>query len=206
MPMRKKKEMTEEVPAESAQAPVPMEAPGEAPVEPHKVTHRHHHVKPVKAAPAPQESIKMLAVALLGVLVIILAFYFLTGAGFAPGSKVTPDQFKDLLISSQKIYIVMDVRGVQSDITRGNILQCGVDFSSSTFLGSKKEVVPLSIGDKECFSPEGSKTPKECTDMLKDGLTIDIQQGSGGAEYYSNGMVVAIGPEYKVGSCGINMN
>jgi hypothetical protein len=215
--MRKKKEIpVEGKPVESPGAAQEPAAPKIAQQSPEKAGSQkpdgipHHklradHAKATK--PAPSDKSKTYAVVALAVLVVLLAFYFLVfaGAAFVPGNEVSNDSFKDLLISAQKVYIVMDVRGAQDAATRGNILQCGVDFSASTFLGSKKEVIPFSIGDNECFGPEGSKPINTCISQLKDGLTIDVRQGPGGVKYYSNGMVVLVGSNYTVGGCGLKL-
>lgn len=154
-----------------------------------------------------QDRVKTMAVAVLALLVIILAFYLFvfSPTTFVPGQSVSLDQFKGILTSAQTVYIVMDVRGVQDDTTRGNVMQCGVDFSASTFLGSKKNVIPFSFGDTSCFGPQGNSSLSSCASQLSGGTTIYIKGGAPAVQYYSNGMVVSIGKDYKLGGCSITM-
>jgi hypothetical protein len=185
----------------------PAEADPPAPVAAEASSPQPSSSKPIESKPAQAASsdrLKLFAVALLAVLVILVACYLfvLSGSTFVPGDEVTVEQFKDILISAQKVYIIMDARGVQSNYTRGNIMQCGVDFSSSTFLGGKT-VVPFSFMDNECFGASGSRPLGECASELKTGLTIHIREGPPGVMYYSNGMVVMVGPDYKLGGCAI---
>ncbi len=148
---------------------------------------------------------KYVAVFILAVLVIIFAvFYFISSStDFVPGQSVTPAQFQNELVSAGKVFILMDVRGAQNASVRGSIMQCGVDFAESTYLGSKN-VSPLSFDNKECTDANGTRPLSECASELKDGITIDIRAGQPAVRYFSNGMLVTVGPEYTLGSCGIN--
>jgi len=154
--------------------------------------------------------LKVAAIALLGVLVLVLAYYFLvlSSPTFVPGSEIDVETFKGLFASASRVYIVMDIRGISNESLRGSIMQCGVDFAGSTPMGGK-EVIPMSFTDTECTLPpvnktdNGIRTLKECASALRGGLTIQIKEGPGGAKYYSNGMVVFVGPGYKLGTCGM---
>jgi hypothetical protein len=150
------------------------------------------------------DRLKWVAVLILAALVVILAafFYISSQSDFIPGQNVSADQFKGLLVSAQKVYIVMDIRGVQNSTLRGNIMQCGVDFASSTFLGSKT-VIPMSFDSTQCIDADGTHPLSKCAAELKDGIAIDIRGGQPAVRYFSNGMLVTIGPEYKLGACGI---
>jgi hypothetical protein len=141
--------------------------------------------------------------ALLGA-VIFLAYYFISlpENSFVPGAEVDADTFKGIFFDAPSVFIVMDVRGAGSDAISSNILQCGVDFAASSGMGGKS-VTPISFGPDGCVAPDGEHPPKECFAMLKNGVTIYVKEGLGGAKYYSNGMVVSVGPDYSVGTCGI---
>jgi len=136
--------------------------------------------------------------------VLFLAYYFmaLSENSFVPGIEVDAETFKGIFTHSTNVFIVMDVRGASNTATANNILQCGVDFAASSGMGGK-EVTPISFGNDGCVTPDGFRKPKECFAMLKDGTTIYVRDGPGGAKYYSNGMVVFVGPEYALGTCGI---
>ncbi len=138
--------------------------------------------------------------------VLFLAYYFLAlnENSFVPGTEVDAETFKGIFTHSTNVFIVMDVRGASNTAVANNILQCGVDFAASSGMGGK-EVTPISFGNDGCVTPDGFRKPKECFAMLKDGTTIYVREGPGGAKYYSNGMVVFVGPEYSLGTCGIKV-
>lgn len=150
-------------------------------------------------------SMKTLAVALLFVLVLALAYSILSQPGFVPGTEVDQETFKDIFIGSEKVFIVMDVRGARDSTTSNNVLQCGVDFAASSGMGGK-DVMPFSFGMDGCVAADGPHTVKECFDMMQGGVTIYVRDGPGGAKYYTNGMVVSVGSDYSVGTCGISWN
>ncbi len=135
---------------------------------------------------------------------LFLAYYFITMPenAFVPGSDVDAETFKNIFLHSQNVFIVMDVRGVTDDAVSNNVLQCGVDFASSSGMGGKV-VTPISFGNDGCVAPDGVHKAKDCFAMLKDGVTIYVKEGQGGVKYYSNGMVVTVGREYVLGTCGI---
>ncbi|MFN7990635.1 MAG: hypothetical protein U0R44_00600 [Candidatus Micrarchaeia archaeon] len=158
-----------------------------------------------KAGKSPGGSgIKTAAVVLLAIVFIALAYYFLTSSEsrFVPSSEVDAETFKGIFANATKVFIVMDVRGASSDKARTSILQCGVDFASSSGMGGKT-VTPISFGNDGCVAPDGKKDDKQCFAMLKDGITVYVVQGTSGTRYYSNGMVVTVSEDYAVGTCGI---
>jgi hypothetical protein len=136
--------------------------------------------------------------------VLFLAYYFITlsANSFVPGTDVDAETFKGIFTHSENVFIVMDVRGASNAAVANNVLQCGVDFAASSGMGGKT-VTPMSFGNDGCVVPDGYHKPGECFAMLKNGVTIYIKEGPGGAKYYSNGMVVLVGPEYALGTCGI---
>lgn len=149
-------------------------------------------------------AMKTVAVAVLFVIVIGLAYYFLSSSDsrFIPSSGVDAETFKGIFAAATKVYIVMDVRGASNDKASTNVLQCGVDFAASSGMGGKT-VTPMSLSNDGCIAPDGKKDPKQCFSMLKDGITIYVTEGTSGTKYYSNGMVVTVGQDYVVGTCGI---
>ncbi len=166
------------------------------------------------AAPAEKEpvqkkgsALKTVAVVLLLVIALALAYYFLNQSSnaFTPGTSVDAETFKGIFESAANIFIVMDVRGVKDQKVSDNVLQCGVDFAGSSGMGGKS-VTYFSLADDGCTAPDGKRDPQDCFSMLKNGLTIYVKQGPGGASYYSNGMVVTVGSNYTLGSCSITRN
>jgi hypothetical protein len=147
------------------------------------------------------------AILILAFAVLALAYYFYTlpTVSFAPGDPVDAETFAKSLANSTTVFVVIDLRGVQSPIERGSVMQCGIDFAGSTGIGDK-QVIPLSF-DSDCIGATGSRPISECTAMLKDGLTILVRGApagaSPGASYYSNGMVVLVGSNYTQGICSI---
>ncbi|MEW6722761.1 MAG: hypothetical protein AB1324_05865 [Candidatus Micrarchaeota archaeon] len=182
MPPKKKK--SEEVPAET-------KMPAEAPEKP--------------AKPQAGGGLKMAAVGALFVIALALAIYFillLPGTSFVPGTAVDAETFKGIFANASKVYIIMDVRGAPDSATSQNVIQCGIDFAASSGMGGKV-VTPMSFGSEGCVAPDGPRPIKECVSLLSDGVTVYVREGPGGATYHSNGMVVTVGREYSLGTCGI---
>ncbi len=173
---------------------------------------------PEEARPAPEEQppepeqgkdsggmLKTLAIAVLVLAVLALAVYIIfirPSQGFVPGSSVDSETFLQLFEEADMIYIFMDVRGVADDDVRRNILQCGVDFAGSSGMGPK-DVTYFSIGEQGCVTPEGAKSDEYCFSQLTNGITIYVQKGET-TSYYSNGVVVGVGKDYPIGTCGIH--
>ena len=158
---------------------------------------------PAKRNTQSGSSVKMAAIAFLLIAALVLAYYFLSQSlSFASGPQVSAESFKDLFRNATNVYIVMDVRGAPDDAVQKNILQCGVDFAASNGMGGKT-VTPLSFDKGGCVAPDGMHEIKDCFAMLKGGLTVYVKEGNGGATYYSNGMIVGVGPVYTLGTCSI---
>ncbi len=162
--------------------------------------------EPPIAAPKPGMSndlLKIAAVVLLALFVLVIAWYFLRSSAttFVPGSGVDAGTFKDIFSSASRVYIVMDVRGVTDANTSRNILQCGVDFAGSSGMGGKN-VSYISMSNSGCVQDYGSYTLDYCISQLKNGIVIYVKEGTS-SSYYSNALVVGVGPQYAVGSCAI---
>jgi hypothetical protein len=185
--MPRKKKPKEEIPAEEMQAEVKTEVAAPKAPEPKVETPKH------------------LALAGLIVLALALAYYFLgtSDTSFVPGSSVDAETFKNKFEEASRVFIVMDIRGVGDQTVSNNILQCGVDFAGSTGLGPKNATY-ISVDSSGCVAPDGRHEAKECFSWLKNGITIYIKQGDSGAKYYSNGLVVNVGKDYALGTCGIH--
>ncbi|MFH1785087.1 MAG: hypothetical protein ABH842_01540 [Candidatus Micrarchaeota archaeon] len=148
--------------------------------------------------------LKLVAVAILFLISVYLALYFITGSQFIPGTEITQDEFKDVFSSADTVYIVMDVRQIVDATTSNGVLQCGVDFAASNGMGGKT-VIPLSISDDGCIIQSGATPTNDCISMLKGGSTIYVKGGTEQTKYYSNGMVVSVSGNYTLGTCGIKV-
>lgn len=160
---------------------------------------------------------KLAVTVALAFIVLYLAYSFFLAPPASLGIVVDADTFKGTLASSDRVFIVMDVRGVTDPATRDNVIQCGVDFAASSAIGGKNRTIfSFSNGDEAsplpflsglsqtCISTEGERPIQGCLDELGNGVTILVTGGQEGAEYYSHGMVVRVGRNYTVGTCGIH--
>lgn len=147
---------------------------------------------------------KYLFIAALLIAVAVLAYYFILQPRdqFIPGAAVDKTTFLNNFAAAQHVYIVMDVRGVDDDLLRKNVLQCGVDFAASSGVATKNATY-YSIGDAGCVTMEGSKTPEYCFSEARRGMAIYIKEGNV-STYYSNGISVGVDDTYELGTCGIH--
>ncbi|MBD3210852.1 hypothetical protein GF318_05715 [Candidatus Micrarchaeota archaeon] len=162
-----------------------------------------------EAAPEkpPQDEsggLKMLAIGILAILAIAFAYFFLNMSSFmfVAGEGVEEQEFKDIFSSAENIFVVMDVRGLPNGSTKQNILQCGVDFSGSSGMAGKN-VMYYSLDDEGCITPDGLTENRYCFEQLENGITIYVTEGTR-TTLHENGMVVGIGSDYAIGTCGIH--
>ena len=175
----------------------------EAPL-PETISEPVKEAAPVKKRAPRSDFPRVVGVIVLLAVSVFFAYYFLfSDAMFVPGSEVDVETFKDIFDSSEKVFIFMDVRGVDNAYTSTNILQCGVDFAASSGMAGK-DVTYFSLADDGCIAPDGSHPDSYCFEQLENGITIYVKGGPGGASYYTNGMVVTVGPQYDMGTCGIH--
>jgi hypothetical protein len=164
---------------------------------------------PVEMPEKKQGGLKNVLIAVVVIAVLAVAYYIfvLPRGQFVRGSVVDEQTFLNNFQDAENIYIVTDIRGVQEQQARRNIMQCSTDFAFSPIMGSKK-VTLISLGDQGCiYASNGSadtKTYDECFAMLPDGFTIYVEEGSE-YQFYSNGVVVGINETYTDGTCGIHM-
>ena len=122
------------------------------------------------------------------------------------------EDFAESVSSASEIYMVMDLRGAPEGKARTNIMQCAVDFSSSTAIGGTP---------KRIYSIES-----ECIKSLDDGTTVTVpleecladidaaRDAPGKAIFYirkandtmifANELVVGVGDDYPQAGCGIS--
>jgi hypothetical protein len=149
------------------------------------------------------DKIKVAGVALLGVIAIAMALYFLLlpNDRFNPGAQVDQGTFADIFWNSTDVVILSDVRGVDDATNSRNILQCQVDFASSSGMGGKN-VTYLSIGADGCYAVDGKHPDTYCFQQGSKAVSIYIHQGNT-TSFYSNGMTVGVDANYTFGTCGI---
>ena len=150
---------------------------------------------------------KTIAVLVLVLAVFYFAFTTLQKQTFHFGKEITGNQFAAAFASAQKVNIFMDVQGLEADdVLRKNVIQCGVDFSGSSGMGGKN-VSYFSVDSASCVSYAGNSSSKtglnDCYAKVSSGLTIYVASGNS-TKFYDNAMLVGIGKNYTLGSCGIN--
>jgi hypothetical protein len=158
-----------------------------------------------KDVPEKGSGLKTIALAILFVVVATFAVYVLfvqPAEKFVPGSEVDSATFLQIFDSTENVYIFMDVRGVTDPKVKHSVLQCGVDFAASSGMGPKNASY-FSLGDEGCITPKGSSEEAYCFNELRKGVTIYIHEGST-TSYHSNGILVGVGSNYSLGTCGIH--
>ncbi len=153
----------------------------------------------------------------IAVLFIVFAVIVLAYITFFPqsqpatierGEEVDRETFLSLLSNADKIYIVMDIRGATNGSVSTNIMQCGIDFSSSRPL-AVKNVTYISMNESHCFVGElgesakvETTTPADCMAIVKDGISLYVEEGFE-TRYYSKAAVIGVNEYYEVGTCSI---
>ncbi|MFH1222199.1 MAG: hypothetical protein V1492_03885 [Candidatus Micrarchaeota archaeon] len=126
---------------------------------------------------------------------------------FNKGAKINQETFLSLLSEAKKIYVVMDIRNVSSNLTSRNILECGVDFAGSSGLANRN-VIYLSMENERCVAASltgfnKTTTNADCMDMINsDGMSLYVQQGNETA-YYNRAAIIGVGEGYVLGTCSI---
>ena len=148
---------------------------------------------------------KLALVGILTVLAVGMGIYFLKlgqqESMLNTGQTIDETSFKTILTNAENVAIITDVRGIADDNIKQKIYQCGIDFAGSPYLGSKN-MTYFSIDEKECITPEGSRSKDSCINNAKNLIVIYINSGNG-TKYYSNAMFVGIDDSYRLGVCGI---
>ncbi len=154
------------------------------------------------------EKIKLIAVFILMAVALVFVLFFMNPVEqtvFQVGNPVNYATFKQLLIDADKVYIVMDVRGVNDSIVRQNILQCGVDFAGTVGLSDLKNTSFMSLDEVQgCYLMDKSYPIPYCLNQMKDGITLYVHEGNG-PEYFTNAMMVGIGRNYTADGCKISI-
>ncbi len=152
---------------------------------------------------------------ILVVAVIILGsaiayFFFIDRPSeFRKGTAINEETFVSLLSDADKVHVVMDVRGIEDDYTRRNVLQCGIDFAGSMGLANR-EVNYVSMSDRGCTIASlgglnKTTSVKECMDIInKDGISLYVLEGNG-TKYYTRAAMIGVGDLYVLGTCNVGV-
>ena len=142
---------------------------------------------------------KYITLFLVVILVILLYFLYLKVDKETP---VDPSVFADTVSSSDKLFIVQDLRNSDVD-NRRNLQQCAVDFAGSQKLVGKDLIFFAYEGD-ECTSIDGIKQVTECEFQIGGSPVIYVQAGdTDGTIFYKSKLIVNIGPVYESHMCSV---
>ncbi len=141
-------------------------------------------------------------VAALAAVVVFVLFFVLF---YHPvlGLRSNEEVFLNSLQNSEDLLIVMDIRGIDDQLIRKNVLQCGVDLAGSEGLVLKNKTY-LSLSDEGCVTEDGSTTVDRCFEIIKNAeLILYVKEGSG-PQYFSKGAEIGINTMYDFGMCRVN--
>lgn len=118
---------------------------------------------------------------------------------------VEPNVFADQLLAASEVFIIQDLRDVNSDIIRKNIQQCGIDFAGSMGLAGKNITI-FALEGNECTTLDGIVELNDCLDKINAATNplINIKQGNQ-STFYKTKLEVGISEEYLPNSCNINI-
>ncbi|MBD3390218.1 hypothetical protein GF415_04685 [Candidatus Micrarchaeota archaeon] len=125
-----------------------------------------------------------------------------------PRENVTLQDFASNLLSSDKVYIVEDLRGLGAyPISKNNIMQCGVDFAGSEGIVGKEMKIYV-LEEDSCSHSSGNSTLEACYSEIlaasndTSSAVIWIEKGSI-PEFYERGLLVRVNETYMQGDCSI---
>ncbi|MBN2478462.1 hypothetical protein JXB01_04195 [Candidatus Micrarchaeota archaeon] len=115
------------------------------------------------------------------------------------GSK---EDFQNYVLSSEKVYIVMDIRDASDNETAVKIMQCGIDYAGSQGLSPKQKEIYSFDGDGCYSSATGNmRTIEECADEFQSGPTFYIVEGDS-TEFSKEFAWVGVNQSYD-GECNV---
>ena len=153
------------------------------------------------------DSIKILVLALLVLAAAWLGYQYLDFSGkeqLKLGNEVNGETFATILADSSNVYIVMDVRGVDEQVRRKNILQCGVDFAGSPGLVGKNLTIFSLDDDQGCIGMDRNHPFEYCFSQMENGIALYVEEGNV-TKFYTNALKVGMGESYEVGACSVNV-
>lgn len=129
---------------------------------------------------------------------------------FLPEGNTTLEEFAQHLLLAEKVCIVEDLRDLEGyPISRGNIMQCGVDFSGSEGIAGKELEIYVLEGEA-CTTVEGIRPISECyaeiTSFSADPSVsvIWIEKGDQSTAYGKN-LLVQVNELYSQGDCSVSL-
>ncbi len=157
---------------------------------------------------------KRAVLVLLIVLAIIVVYFILfSGEQSAPltgdleeivikGLPAPIENFTSNLENSNVIYIVMDLKS-EDPVIRNNIMQCGIDISSSVSTGFYEKKV-FAFEDDVCTRKEGIVSVEECIEEINQGKGVIFWIKEGETLIFEKTIIVGIGEYYQPGGCSID--
>ena len=146
---------------------------------------------------------KNLAVALLLVLALVLAYFILNNS--YQDKIVEPQVFLMSLKNSTQFYIIQDLRGSNDDLVRKNIMQCGVDIAGSQGIAALNKTITIyALEEDNCLSIDGKKPLSDCINPT-DGTIFHIKNGNQ-TNFYQKKLEIGIGAIYTLKSCNIKVS
>ncbi len=159
------------------------------------------------AAKLPMENLKVAATAVIVIIALVMAYYFLyyQSGPASPklGAPINMPTFAALLLQAQNVYVVMDVSNATGQVKQG-IIECGVDFAGSPGLGGKNKTFFSIDTGGHCIGANATYPSSWCFGQMENGLSILVQPGNS-TSFYTNAMVVGIGDNYTAGGCSVNL-
>lgn len=127
---------------------------------------------------------------------------------FTAGKKITHTEFTEILATSPSVSILANVQGITNDKIRQNIYQCGIDFTGSTYMGSKN-VTYYALSEEGCTSTEAkqkNQTNAMCIEQAIDSSDIIFYIHEGNeSTFHRNGISVGITETYRPESCKVRI-
>gem|GEM_PF-3595315 len=126
------------------------------------------------------------------------------------GTEVTNEKFAENLASSQNVYLVEDLRNLETyPISKNNIMQCTVDYAGSPGLVGKTVTIFAFDDEGVCQSIDGPISMADCYAIIQQGAEdpntaiIWIEKGEN-PEFYPGGLLVRLSDSYVQGICVVN--
>jgi hypothetical protein len=154
------------------------------------------------------DKIKLLILAFLILGAVWMAYYYITlpqKTELVLGNEVNLETFNSILGDAESVHIVMDVRDVEDQQIKTNILQCGVDFAGSFGLVGKNLSIYSFDNEQGCIGMGENYPLSYCIQKMEEQGVVLLIEGGNSTTFYSNAMKVGVGNNYTVGTCSVKI-
>lgn len=138
---------------------------------------------------------------------IILVILLLAGgiAYFALMQERPVDSsvFLSNVASAKEVAIVMDLRGTNSSVARGKIMQCGVDLAGSAGLADKN-VSAYALEPDKCTSSKGERPLSECEQEFGGKVRFVLMKGDNNSTFYEKKLLITLNESWNA-TCGVSI-